>query len=63
MSVSERTDLTAVHFMRGDVHGVVVVHDTEAMMVAGMAGANGFRTELREPTADELEEYMERREP
>ena len=41
----------------------MVVHDTEAMMVAGMAGANGFRTELREPTANELEEYMERREP
>ena len=56
------SEVTAVHFWRGDaIHGVVVVHDTEALMVAGMAGANGFRTELREPTAVELEEYAERR--
>lgn len=60
------SDLTAVHFFRDGlrpVRGVVVVPDDSALMVAAAAAGNGFRTELREPTPDEISEYMQRSEP
>lgn len=59
------SDLTAVHFYRDGlrpVRGVVVVPDDSALMVAAAAAGNGFRTELLEPTEEQVKEYEARME-